>query len=157
VTVIHAPTAVAMRDAMQQVAPTSDVVIMAAAVADWVAAEPSQEKLKKTELGQTFSPVLHRAPDILAELGASKPPGQLLVGFSAETAVESDQRDALAREKLGAKNVDVMCVNQVGDQLGFGDVETIVTMIHHASPQSRSVTGSKHSVAGQILDALLDR
>ncbi|MDB4607112.1 bifunctional phosphopantothenoylcysteine decarboxylase/phosphopantothenate--cysteine ligase CoaBC [Pontimonas sp.] len=157
VTVIHAPTAVSMRDAMQHVAPTSDVVIMAAAVADWVAAEPSQEKLKKTELGQTFSPVLHRAPDILAELGASKAPGQLLVGFSAETAVESDQRDALAREKLGAKNVDVMCVNQVGDQLGFGDVETIVTMIHHASPQSRSVTGSKHSVAGQILDALLDR
>ena len=157
VTLVDAPTAAAMREAMQEAASTSDLVIMAAAVADWVAAEPSQEKLKKTELGETFSPLLRRAPDILAELGASKPAGQLVVGFSAETAVDSDQRETLAREKLRAKNVDVMCVNQVGDQLGFGDVETIVTMIHHASPQSRSVTGSKHSVAGQILDALLDR
>lgn len=157
VTLVDAPTAAAMREAMQEAASTSDLVIMAAAVADWVAAEPSQEKLKKTELGETFSPLLRRAPDILAELCASKPAGQLVVGFSAETAVDSDQRETLAREKLRAKNVDVMCVNQVGDQLGFGDVETIVTMIHHASPQSRSVTGSKHSVAGQILDALLDR
>ena len=157
VTVVDAPTAVAMREAMREAATSADVVIMAAAVADWVAAEPSREKLKKTELGETFSPLLHRAPDILAELGATKPAGQLLVGFSAETAVDSDHRDTLAREKLSAKNADVMCVNQVSDQLGFGDVETIVTMIHHASPQSRSVTGSKHSVAGQILDALLDR
>ncbi|MDA8579359.1 bifunctional phosphopantothenoylcysteine decarboxylase/phosphopantothenate--cysteine ligase CoaBC [Pontimonas sp.] len=157
VTLVDAPTAAAMREAMQEAATTSDLVIMAAAVADWVAAEPTQEKLKKTELGETFSPLLHRAPDILGELGASKPAGQLVVGFSAETAVDSDQRETLAREKLRAKNVDVMCVNQVSDQLGFGNVETIVTMIHHASPQSRSVTGSKHSVAGQILDALLDR
>lgn len=157
ITVVSAPTAAEMLEVMTDVAPSADFVIMAAAVADWVAAEPAPHKIKKADAGESFAPALVRAPDVAAELGARKVAGQVLVGFSAETTENADSREAIARKKLDAKNLDVMCVNQVGHQVGFGDVETIVTMIHHASPQSQSVTGSKYSVAGQILDALSDR
>jgi phosphopantothenoylcysteine decarboxylase/phosphopantothenate--cysteine ligase len=154
---IPAPTVSIMREVMLENARGADIVILAAAVADWVPQEPSSKKLTKSEMGDTFAPTFVRAPDIAAELGTLKPKGQLLVGFSAETEEDPETREKIARTKLKAKNLDVVALNWVGDTLGFGDVETIVTLLHSASPQSRSVTGNKHSVAGQLLDALLDR
>ena len=62
-------------------------------------------------------------------------------------------REQHAREKLEKKQADAVVLNQVGDQVGFGEVETEVTLIT-ASPQSQTFEGKKSSVAGRLLDAL---
>ena len=157
VEVVTAATAEVMRQEMVDNAPRADVIILAAAVADWVAEAPSVQKISKKQVGATFSPTFVQAPDIAAQLGAMKRPDQLVVGFAAETSDDSGKREAAARAKLDAKNLDAVVVNQVGEQVGFGNVVTTLTLFTSASPQSWSVTGKKHSVAGQLLDALLDR
>ena len=157
VEVVTAATAEVMRQEMVDNAPRADVIILAAAVADWVAEAPSAQKISKKQVGATFSPTFVQAPDIAAQLGAMKRPDQLVVGFAAETSDDSGEREAAARAKLDAKNLDAVVVNQVGEQVGFGNVVTTLTLFTSASPQSWSVTGKKHSVAGQLLDALLDR
>ncbi|MEJ6758609.1 MAG: bifunctional phosphopantothenoylcysteine decarboxylase/phosphopantothenate--cysteine ligase CoaBC [Pontimonas sp.] len=157
VEVVTAATAEVMRQEMVDNAPRADVIILAAAVADWVAEAPSVQKISKKQVGANFSPTFVQAPDIAAQLGAMKRPDQLVVGFAAETSDDSGEREAAARAKLDAKNLDAVVVNQVGEQVGFGNVVTTLTLFTSASPQSWSVTGKKHSVAGQLLDALLDR
>ena len=157
VEVVTAATAEVMRQKMVDNAPRADVIILAAAVADWVADAPSAQKISKKQVGATFSPTFVQAPDIAAQLGAMKRSDQLVVGFAAETSDDSGEREAAARAKLDAKNLDAVVVNQVGEQVGFGNVVTTLTLFTSASPQSWSVTGKKHSVAGQLLDALLDR
>ena len=157
VEVVTAATAEVMRQKMVDNAPRADVIILAAAVADWVAEAPSVQKISKKQVGATFSPTFVQAPDIAAQLGAMKRPDQLVVGFAAETSDDSGEREAAARAKLDAKNLDAVVVNQVGEQVGFGNVVTTLTLFTSASPQSWSVTGKKYSVAGQLLDALLDR
>ena len=157
VEVVTAATAEVMRQKMVDKAPRADVIILAAAVADWVAEAPSVQKISKKQVGATFSPTFVQAPDIAAQLGAMKRPDQLVVGFAAETSDDSGKREAAARAKLDAKNLDAVVVNQVGEQVGFGNVVTTLTLFTSASPPSWSVTGKKHSVAGQLLDALLDR
>lgn len=157
VTAIPADTARAMREAMVAHSADADVIIMAAAVADWVPENVSEMKISKRDVGESWAPVLVRAPDILAELGALKRPGQTLVGFAAETAEEPSDREAHARAKLEAKNADMILLNRVGEHVGFGNVETAVTIFSHASPQSLLVEGTKTSIADRLLEVLQDR
>ena len=155
--IVETPTAAAMRDAMLGLQPEASLVIMAAAVADWVPEVSSPEKITKESLGESWSPVLRKSPDILHELCTRKPPGQLVVGFAAETDDDPIQRESRAIEKLRAKGADALVVNRVGDGVGFGAVETAVTLFFSASPQSLSVEGTKDSIAERLLEALLDR
>ena len=157
VTAIRADTALAMREAMVSHVADADVIIMAAAVADWVPETVSETKISKRDVGESWAPVLVRAPDILAELGALKRPGQTLVGFAAETAEEQSERETNARAKLEAKNADMILLNRVGEHVGFGNVETAVTIFSHASPQSLLVEGTKTSIADRLLEVLQDR
>jgi phosphopantothenoylcysteine decarboxylase/phosphopantothenate--cysteine ligase len=148
---IEAPTAKDMLEVMLAEQPAHDIVIMAAAVADWQPDEPSREKF--TKQGKTFTPLFVQTRDVLQELGKKKPKGQILVGFAAETHSDPAAREARAREKRKAKKIDAIVLNQVGDQVGFGEVETTVTLIT-ASPQLLTFEGTKSSVAGRLLDAL---
>ena len=157
VRVIEAPDVMALAEVMVRESVEADVVFMAAAVADWVPDKFSAEKLSKADLGAHWAPELVPAPDILAQLGAKKPQGQILVGFTAETEVDEQIRADRAKNKMAAKNVDVMVANLVGERVGFGAVETTVTLFFTASPQSLSVEGMKSSIAERLLDALLDR
>jgi phosphopantothenoylcysteine decarboxylase/phosphopantothenate--cysteine ligase len=154
---VPAGTAALMREAMLSHAPEADVIIMAAAVADWVPENVSSSKISKRDEGESWAPVLVRAPDILAELGALKRDHQTLVGFAAETATDQAERESRAREKLASKKADVILLNQVGDEVGFGDVETAVTIFSHASPQSLLVEGTKTSIADRLVEVLQDR
>ena len=147
----------ALAEVMIRESVEADVVFMTAAVADWVPDKFSAEKLSKADLGAHWAPELVPAPDILAQLGAKKPQGQILVGFTAETEVDEQIRADRAKDKMAAKNVDVMVANLVGERVGFGAVETTVTLFFTASPQSLSVEGMKSSIAERLLDALLDR
>ena len=146
-------TAQDMLAAMAAAQPTHDIILMAAAVADWRARTPSPQKLRKADQPEYWTPELERTPDILAQLGETKTTGQILVGFAAETEVDSTQRESNARMKLKVKKSDAIVLNLVGDQVGFGEVETAVTLIT-ASPQSLTFEGTKSSVAGRLLDAL---
>jgi phosphopantothenoylcysteine decarboxylase / phosphopantothenate---cysteine ligase len=157
VRVIEAPDVMALAEVMIRESVEADVVFMTAAVADWVPDKFSAEKLSKADLGAHWAPELVPAPDILAQLGAKKPWGQILVGFTAETEVDEQIRADRAKDKMAAKNVDVMVANLVGERVGFGAVETTVTLFFTASPQSLSVEGMKSSIAERLLDALLDR
>jgi phosphopantothenoylcysteine decarboxylase/phosphopantothenate--cysteine ligase len=157
VEVIHAPSVGQMREVMLGHQADADVVVMAAAVADWVPVEPQSQKISKDDVGETWQPVFTRAPDILTELGQNKPSGQVLVGFAAETREDPSEREERARAKLRNKGCDWLVLNQVSDTLGFGAVETAVTIFSQASPQSLSVEGTKDSIAERLLEVLLDR
>jgi phosphopantothenoylcysteine decarboxylase/phosphopantothenate--cysteine ligase len=119
--VIRVGTAEELRSGVLDAAATADVVVMAAAVADFRPAAYTATKIKKSDDGVSAPVIpLARNPDILAELGQHRPhPRQLLVGFAAETG------DALAsvldygRAKLARKNADLLVVNQVGPGQGF--------------------------------------
>jgi phosphopantothenoylcysteine decarboxylase/phosphopantothenate--cysteine ligase len=154
---VPAGTAGLMREAMLSHAPEAEVIIMGAAVADWVPENVSSSKISKRDKGESWAPTLVRAPDILAELGALKRDNQTLVGFAAETAADQAERESSARDKLAAKKADVILLNQVGDEVGFGNVETAVTIFSHASPQSLLVEGTKASIADRLLEVLQDR
>jgi phosphopantothenoylcysteine decarboxylase / phosphopantothenate---cysteine ligase len=114
--VISVTTAAQMRDAVLAAADGADAVVMAAAVADYRPAARSDVKLKKT--GGTPGPIeLTENPDILRELSTTRrQPGQVIVGFGAET--EDLIRNGLA--KLAAKGCDLIVMNKVGSGLAFG-------------------------------------
>lgn len=157
VTAIAAGSAREMRTVMLEHAPASDIVIMAAAVADWMPETVSPQKIAKSSHGAVWAPQLVPTPDIVSEISEHSPRSQLVVAFAAETAEDPAARESLAREKLAAKKVDVLVLNQVGDTVGFGAVDTAVTLFFAASPQSLSFDGSKTSVAERLMEALQDR
>ena len=149
---VAAESAGQMREAMLARQATADVVIMAAAVADWEVPTVASEKLSKTEADE-FTLTLIKTPDILRELGEKKPTGQLLVGFAAETTEDDDELVERARRKLSAKKCDLIVANRVGHQLGFGQTDTAVWIVQHSGAPVLS-TGSKMTVAGHLLDVL---
>jgi phosphopantothenoylcysteine decarboxylase/phosphopantothenate--cysteine ligase len=107
-----------LRAAVLAAAGSADAVVMAAAVADFRPARRSPIKIKKSDADP--DPVeLTRTPDVLAELGAGRRDGQVIVGFAAET----DEVLARGRDKLRRKRCDLLVVNEVGERLGF-EVET---------------------------------
>jgi phosphopantothenoylcysteine decarboxylase/phosphopantothenate--cysteine ligase len=115
---IRVSTAAELRDAVHKAAATADVVVMAAAVADFRPANRVDHKIKKTD--HDPDPVaLTRNADILVELVAARRPGQIIVGFAAETG--DSRADVLdhARAKLRRKGADLIVVNAVGDGRAF--------------------------------------
>ena len=114
-TPIMVGTAEEMRGAVMAEAAGADVVVMAAAVADFRPKAPAPDKLKK-EMG-TPDLALEPTPDILAELGEARRPGQVLVGFAAETTAVEEA----GRRKLIGKHLDLLVANEVGRAgTGFG-------------------------------------
>ncbi|HEY6274794.1 MAG TPA: bifunctional phosphopantothenoylcysteine decarboxylase/phosphopantothenate--cysteine ligase CoaBC [Streptosporangiaceae bacterium] len=112
-----------LRAAVLAAAVGADAVVMAAAVADYRPQARSEHKIKKT--GAAPEPLrLTENPDILRELASSRPPGQVIVGFAAETEDIVEH----GRAKLAAKGADLMVVNRVGRGIAFGtgDNEAVV-------------------------------
>jgi phosphopantothenoylcysteine decarboxylase/phosphopantothenate--cysteine ligase len=137
-------------------AATADVVIMAAAVADWRPVAVAPGKLKKRDLGETLGIELVRTPDVLATIAAERPrPGQIVVGFAAETEPDAERLLALGREKIAAKGADLLVLNQVGQNLVFGRRETAVTVIDATGAVVGSADGDKRSVADAILELVV--
>ncbi|PZN06186.1 MAG: bifunctional phosphopantothenoylcysteine decarboxylase/phosphopantothenate--cysteine ligase CoaBC [Bacillota bacterium] len=149
VQVIRVETAAQMLEAVLRHAPAADAVIKAAAVADFRPARPAAHKIKK----EAGAPVveLEPTPDILKELGRRKAPGQVLVGFAAET------QDLLenAHRKIREKNLDLIVLNDV-TQPGAGfEVDTnIVTLVYRDGRHEALPPMPKRQVADAILDRL---
>jgi phosphopantothenoylcysteine decarboxylase/phosphopantothenate--cysteine ligase len=147
---IRVRSAVEMHAAVTRDATRADVVIMAAAVADYTPAAPSSQKVAKTEGPITLT--LDRTPDILAEL--SRLPSRastgvpMLVGFAAETA----DADARARDKRLRKGIDLIVANDVSRSDAGFDVETNAVTLIDADRESAVPLQSKAGVAVAILD-----
>ncbi|GLY07506.1 bifunctional phosphopantothenoylcysteine decarboxylase/phosphopantothenate--cysteine ligase CoaBC [Actinoplanes sp. NBRC 101535] len=137
-----------LRVATVGAAASADVVVMAAAPADFRPAYVAEQKIKKTEGGLPEPIALVTNPDIAAELGASKRPGQVLVAFAAET------QDALehARAKLVKKRADLIVVNEVGPDLVFGQDRNTVTLLGDDGSTSKFGELPKDDVADRIFD-----
>jgi phosphopantothenoylcysteine decarboxylase/phosphopantothenate--cysteine ligase len=144
-----------MLDACREHAADADVVIAAAAVADYAPAEVAAQKIKKSDAeGSELHLTLRPTPDILLHLGRAKRPGQILVGFAAET----EALEANALSKLRAKNLDLIVANDVSrDGAGF-DVDTnIVTLIGADGAATPLPQMPKRAVAGAIWDWVVGR
>jgi phosphopantothenoylcysteine decarboxylase/phosphopantothenate--cysteine ligase len=147
--VIRVRRASEMHAAVMRVAEHADVVIMAAAVADYAPVTAAPEKIAKTSEPLTLT--LQRTPDILADLGQAsakraRPP--VLVGFAAETG----DLLARARDKRVRKNVDLMVANDVTAPGAGFDVETNAVTIIGADQEQALPVQSKARVADAILD-----
>lgn len=155
VELVRVESALELREAALKAAADSDVVIMAAAVADFRPAEVSDTKIKKVDGEDAPVVRLIRNPDILHELVERRNADggqQLIVGFAAETG--DAQGDVLehATAKLKRKGCDLLVVNQVGIGRVFGQDENSVVILsgHGADPESAA--GSKADVAAAVID-----
>lgn len=146
---IRVQTAREMRDAVLRRMPESTIIIKAAAVGDYRAAEVASQKVKKT--GQRISLELEPNPDILAELGRSKG-DRLLIGFAAETENLVEE----ARRKLDTKNCDMVVANLVGREgTGFESDDNEVALVLRSGEPIRLDRMSKRRVADRIFDQVL--
>lgn len=139
-----------MFDAVKEKFSGADIIIKAAAVADYRPKNVSDEKLKKKD-GE-LSIELERTDDILAWLGANKTENQFLCGFSMETQNMLEN----SRAKLEKKKLDMICANNLKTEgAGFGIDTNVVTLITKDNETELPVL-SKDEVAGHILDHILD-
>ncbi|HEU4729420.1 MAG TPA: bifunctional phosphopantothenoylcysteine decarboxylase/phosphopantothenate--cysteine ligase CoaBC [Kofleriaceae bacterium] len=150
VTVVAIESAVQLEAALADLAATADIVIMAAAVADYRPARPAAHKLKRSQLGAKTELALVANPDVLAGLGKRRGTGKtpLLVGFAAETQDVIDN----ARAKLTAKRCDMVVANDVAEPgAGFAVDTNRVTIVDHDGV-AELPPGTKAEVAHRILD-----
>jgi phosphopantothenoylcysteine decarboxylase / phosphopantothenate---cysteine ligase len=143
-------TATEMRDAVMRSLDGADVVIKAAAVADYAPAEAAKSKIKKETSGDALTLTLQKTPDILAEI-AEKSPRPFVVAFAAET----DSLEQNAREKLLRKNVDLIVANDVADaSIGFDSDQNEVLVIGREGDAVKIERAAKIVVANAILDLI---
>ncbi len=150
VTRIEVDTAAEMEAALGKLFPEADVLVMAAAVADFRPKAPADAKLSKEDGIPEI--VLEPTPDILSGLVSQRRPGQVLVGFAAET------HDVLARgrRKLDRKGVDLLVVNDVSAPgVGFDHDTNAVTILSTGGSATEIALTSKYAVADAVLDRVI--
>ncbi len=147
---VDVSTAAELEAAARELFPACDVLVMAAAVADFRPVAADQGKLKKAGR-DALSLELEPTTDVLESLGRARRPGQLLVGFAAETG---ESMLAEARRKLESKGLDLVVANDVGDPtIGFEGDDNAVTLV--AYDDERPVArASKAEIAASIVDRI---
>ena len=151
VNVVKVTSAADMFQAVTELAPEMDIIIKAAAVADYTPATVADSKVKKKD--GDLSIELKRTQDILKHLGQHKKPGQFLCGFSMET----DNVLENSRKKLASKNCDMICANSLrAAGAGFGTDTNIITLITPDGDQELELM-SKDAAAHQILTVIRDK
>ncbi|MDM8083897.1 bifunctional phosphopantothenoylcysteine decarboxylase/phosphopantothenate--cysteine ligase CoaBC [Cellulomonas cellasea] len=155
VEVVPVETTEQLRDAVRAAAKDADVVVMAAAVADFRPATSATSKIKKSG-GDPLVLRLVQNPDILAELAAERlRPGQLVVGFAAETGDDGASVLEHGRAKALRKRADLLVVNAVGAGRGFGTADNDVTILDRDAQVVATASGSKDAVADRVWDVVL--
>jgi phosphopantothenoylcysteine decarboxylase/phosphopantothenate--cysteine ligase len=128
-------------------------VVMAAAVADFRPAGYQDSKIKKVPDAEPEPIRLAKNPDILAELTARAAPGQVIVGFAAET----DDVLANGRAKLARKGCDLLVVNQVGEDLAFGRPDNAAVVLGADGSVTDVPRGAKEALAEVVWDLVAAR
>ncbi|MDX3729953.1 bifunctional phosphopantothenoylcysteine decarboxylase/phosphopantothenate--cysteine ligase CoaBC [Streptomyces caniscabiei] len=154
VDVVRIGTAVQLREAVLKATPDADVVVMAAAVADFRPETYATGKIKKKDDQGPEPIVLVRNPDILAEISADRSrPGQVIVGFAAET----DDVLANGRVKLARKGCDLLVVNEVGERKTFGSEENEAVVLGADGSETPVPYGPKEALAETVWDLVASR
>ncbi len=147
---VNVLSAADMAQAVKASAPDQDIIIKAAAVADYRPKHIADEKVKKKD--SELSIELERTEDILGFLGAQKRPGQFLCGFSMETENMIEN----SREKLAKKNLDLIVANNLKEEgAGFGTDTNIVTFLSRDETIQLPIL-KKEEVAHRLLDHIMD-
>lgn len=147
--VVKVESAQQMRNAVFAGLDHADIIIKAAAVADFTPKEKFDGKIKKSSDGMLLE--LTRTEDILLSLGKVKG-NKILVGFAAE-ATDLLQN---AQSKLERKNVDLICANDISrNDIGFGGDENAITLLYRDGRRESIAKCSKSAIADKILDAIL--
>ncbi|WP_223773523.1 bifunctional phosphopantothenoylcysteine decarboxylase/phosphopantothenate--cysteine ligase CoaBC [Streptomyces sp. 135] len=154
VDVVPVGTAMQLREAVLKAAADADAVVMAAAVADFRPETYAAGKIKKKD-GQEPAPItLVRNPDILAEIAGERArPGQVIVGFAAET----DDVLANGRAKLERKGCDLLVVNEVGERKTFGSEENEAVVLGADGSETPVPYGPKEALADTVWDLVAGR
>ncbi len=151
VTVVPVESTADLASAMDEAADRADLLVMAAAPADFTPVAPSATKLKKSgDEGLRLD--LTQTTDVLAGLAARRPSGQVVVGFAAETATDEAELIALGTRKLARKGCQLLVLNNVLGGAVFGSPDNQVVLLGASGVVGR-VAGSKTTVAHAILDA----
>ena len=146
-------TAADLGTAMRREAESADVLVMAAAVADYRPAETAERKLTK-EAGTLTRIDLVENEDIVAGLAAGRRQGQFVVAFAAETPQNEQELLDRARRKRERKGVDLLVVNEVGWEQGFEAADNTVQIVDAAGIVG-AVSGTKRQVADAVWDAVI--
>jgi phosphopantothenoylcysteine decarboxylase/phosphopantothenate--cysteine ligase len=152
---IDVETSAELAREVRAAAASADVVIMAAAVADFRPVYLSPTKIKRHEGTVTIELVPNE--DILSALVASRPARQTIVGFAAETGDDAGSVAEHGAAKAKRKGADLLAVNAVGGGRGFGDVPNAVTLIDAEGEVVAEASGNKLAVAHAILDEVVAR
>lgn len=154
VEVVSVESARDMYEAVASHAADCDIIIKAAAVADYTPAQVAEEKIKKGADGSDMTSIpLKRTEDILAYLGAHKKSGQILVGF----AMETENLIENARKKLEKKNLDMICANSLRNpEAGFETSTNVLTLLTAEGAEELPVM-SKYAAAHEILNRIVKK
>jgi len=156
VDVVPVSTTAELRDAVRAAALDADVVVMAAAVADFRPAEPAESKIKKGDDHSAPEIRLVQNPHVLRELGHSRlRPGQTVVGFAAETGDAHATWLEHGRAKLAKYGVDLLIVNEVGADLTFGADHSAAVVVGADGSEEPVPDGPKERLADVIWDRVL--
>jgi phosphopantothenoylcysteine decarboxylase/phosphopantothenate--cysteine ligase len=153
---VDVETAAELHKATLQAAGGADIVVMAAAVADFTPASPSEAKIPRGGR-EDLTLRLVATPDILGDLLARRAEGQLVVGFAAETGPTEADSLARGKAKARAKGADLTVVNDVSAGRGFGQPDNAVWILDRDGQQVAACAGSKRQVADAIVQALSAR
>ena len=156
--VFHVKSAQQLGEVLDKNLAKCDVLVMAAAVADFKVSNPAANKLKRSELGDHLQLELVANQDILASaVKRIKTQGLavLTVGFAAETAAGASQLEELAKSKLANKGCDLIVANNVANGAVF-DSDTNNVLILSQTGRSVAAEGSKRLVAAELLDVITD-
>lgn len=152
VNVVRITSAADMFEEVTKRAEEQDIIIKAAAVADYTPVTCAEDKIKKSEDGSDLAISLKRTEDILAWLGAHKREGQILCGFSMETKDMIEN----SRKKLQKKNLDMICANNLKTPgAGFGVDTNVITLLTKDNETQLELM-SKDEAAQKILSAILE-
>lgn len=158
-TIVRVSTAAQLQEAVMAAAVDADVVVMAAAVADFRPVSVAREKIKKDPASQTCVPdpiTLDRTDDVLAQLVQARTrSSQVIVGFAAETGDADGTVIEHGRAKLARKGCDLLVVNDVAGGAVFGEADNSVTVLSQAGPDVHVARVSKDLVADVVLDRVV--
>lgn len=151
VQVTRVGSALQMREALIDQVTDADALVMTAAVADFRPEATSESKIKKDPSTQDAPTIrLVRNPDILAEIGHSDERPPLVVGFAAETGTDEEIL-AYGADKAARKGADFICLNRVGERVGFGDVPNDIRLLDASGHITGRYVGSKDEVAAGLV------
>ncbi len=152
VRVIRVQTAAELADACAAEFPSTDVLVMAAAVADFRPSSPSEQKLKKTDQETPVKLELEPTEDVLTTLAKQRDAHQSLIGFAAE---HGDGAVAYGREKLERKHLDAIVINDISRaDIGFDAEDNEVTILSRDGNEQQVPRAGKEQVAAAVLDEI---